>query len=131
MIWGQSFWGYWWTWSPRLTFTLVLLVLYLGYLVMRALINQEPKRSVASAVYGLLAFLDVPLLYMSARLLPDVHPTSIPLNGPMKFTLLVCLLPTGLLLLWLILRPWRIETGRRTRESAARPGFQSGGPRMA
>lgn len=131
MIWGQSFWGYWWTWSPRLTFTLVMLVLYLGYLIMRALIKQEPKRSVASAVYGLIAFLDVPLLYMSARLLPDVHPTSIPLNVPMKITLLICLLPTGLLLLWLILRPWRGESVRRNRGAIAKHGFHSEGPKVA
>lgn len=106
MIWGQVVWGYWWTWSPRLTFTLLMFVVYVGYLALRSMVRDRERREVAAAVYGLIAFLDVPLLYLSARLLPDIHPTSIPLTDPMRITLAVCMTPFAMALLWLIASPW-------------------------
>ncbi len=131
MIWGHSFWGYWWTWSPRLTFTLVLFALYLGYLIVRRSIRSTARRRVAAAAYGLIAFLDVPLLYLSARLLPDVHPTSVPLTDPMRTTLAFCFVPAALLLFGAFARPWfRAHT-----ETHSRPGIgihpDAGGPRVA
>jgi heme exporter protein C len=87
MIWGRSAWGQWWTWSPRLTFSLVLWLLYVVYLTIRMSIESPQRRAVISAVYAILAFLDVPLVYLSVRLMPDIHPTSISLAAPMKLTL--------------------------------------------
>jgi heme exporter protein C len=87
MIWGRSAWGQWWTWSPRLTFSLVLWLLYVVYLTIRMSIESPQRRAVVSAVYAILAFLDVPLVYLSVRLMPDIHPTSITLAAPMKLTL--------------------------------------------
>ncbi len=88
MIWGKSAWGQWWTWSPRLTFSLVLWVLYVVYLLIRPAIKSSTRRATISAVYGLAAFLDVPLVYVSVELLPDIHPASIELTAPMRLTLL-------------------------------------------
>jgi len=89
MIWGKKAWGEWWTWSPRLTFSLVLWALYAGFLGLRPLVPSH-RRAQVSSVYGIIAFLDVPLVYMSTKLLPDVHPASIPMDAPMKRTLLLC-----------------------------------------
>jgi heme exporter protein C len=89
MVWGKEAWGEWWTWSPRLTFSLILWILYAGFLILRALVPAD-RRAHISSVYGIIAFLDVPLVYLSARLLPDVHPASIPLDPSMKRTLLLC-----------------------------------------
>jgi len=89
MIWGKSAWGQWWTWSPRLTFSLVLWLLYVVYLTIRMSIESPQRRAVISAVYAILAFLDVPLVYLSVRLMPDIHPTSITLAPPMKVTLIL------------------------------------------
>ena len=89
MIWGKSAWGQWWTWSPRLTFSLVLWLLYVVYLTVRMSIESPQRRAVVSAVYAILAFLDVPLVYLSVRLMPDIHPTSITLAPEMKVTLVL------------------------------------------
>lgn len=87
MVWGKSYWGVWWTWSPKLTFTLVLCVLYGVWLLLHGVISPFPRRAMVCAVYGAVAFLDVPLVYLSVRLLPDVHPTSLPLTAEMRVTL--------------------------------------------
>lgn len=86
-IWGKSYWGSWWTWSPRLTFTLILCALYTGLFMMRWWLRPRSKQATVSSVCGAVAFLDTPLLYLSVRLLPDVHPTSIPLTTEMQLTL--------------------------------------------
>lgn len=88
VVWGKSYWGFWWTWSPRLTFTLILCAVYAGMLAMRRLVRPWPRRAAATAVYGIVAFVDVPLVYLSVRLMPDVHPSSIPMTAEMKQTLI-------------------------------------------
>ena len=93
MIWGKSAWGQWWTWSPRLTFSLVLWLLYIVYLMIRASVESPHRRALVAAVYGMIAFLDVPLVYLSVRLMPDIHPVSVELAPAMKLTLLVWFVP--------------------------------------
>jgi heme exporter protein C len=102
MIWGRAAWGQWWTWSPRLTFSLILWLLYAVYLMVRSSIESRERRAVVGAVYGLTAFLDVPLVWISARLLPDIHPASVQLAGPMKLTLLAWFVPVTLVAVGLI-----------------------------
>jgi heme exporter protein C len=97
MIWGHSAWGQWWTWSPRLTFSLVLWFLYVVYIMIRASIESPQRRALICAVYGTIAFLDVPLVWLSVRLIPDIHPTSITLAWPMKVTLMVWFVPVILI----------------------------------
>lgn len=74
--WAKVAWGVWWTWSPRLSFSLILWLLYAVYLVLRFRIRSPQRRAIVTAIYGIVAFLDVPLLYLSLKLLPDVHPTD-------------------------------------------------------
>lgn len=89
MIWARVAWGEWWTWSPRLTFSLILWLLYVAYMVVRPSIDAPSKRAVVSAVYATLAFLDVPLVYLSVKVLPDIHPAGMQLEPAMRQTLLV------------------------------------------
>lgn len=89
MIWARSAWGQWWTWSPRLTFSLVLWLLYTAYLLIRPRIESPQRRAVVCAIYGIVAFMDVPLVYLSVKLLPDIHPASVELEPRMRDTLLV------------------------------------------
>jgi len=96
MIWGKSAWGQWWTWSPRLTFSLVLWLLYVVYLMIRASIESGNRRGTVAAVYGIIAFLDVPLVFLSVRLMPDMHPNAITLEPSMKLTLAICAVPVVL-----------------------------------
>lgn len=118
MIWARSAWGLWWTWSPRLTFSLVLWLLYIVYLMIRMSIESSQRRAIVCAVYGIIAFLDVPLVYLSVKLMPDVHPESITLAWPMKLTLVVWFVPVILLTAGLIVaKTW---LNARERESATR-----------
>jgi heme exporter protein C len=113
MIWGRSAWGQWWTWSPRLTFVLVLWLLYVVYLTIRISVDSASRRAVISAVYGILAFLDVPLVYLSVKLMPDIHPSSITLDPAMKLTLAVWFVPIVLLSAGLIAAKFRLNVLQR------------------
>lgn len=109
MIWGHSAWGVWWTWSPRLTFSLVLWLLYVAYLVIRPSIESRQRRALVSAVYAVVAFLDVPLVYLSVKLMPDIHPSSISLAPQMKITLLLCFVPVTMLSAGLIVSRFMMQ----------------------
>jgi len=102
MAWGRMSWGRWWTWSPRLTFSLALFFLYVVYLLIRSSTEGRERRAVISAVYAVIAFLDVPLVWLSARLMPDIHPGSIELAPAMKLTLAAWFVPVTLLAAGLI-----------------------------
>ena len=118
MIWGKSAWGQWWTWSPRLTFSLVLWLLYVVYLMIRASFESAQRRAIIGAVYGIIAFLDVPLVYLSVRLMPDIHPASIELAPPMKLTLFAWFVPVLLMTAGLIAARFRLDQA----EAAKGPG---------
>jgi heme exporter protein C len=122
MIWGHSAWGHWWTWSPRLTFSLVLWLLYVVYLMVRMSIESGHRRAVVGAVYGIIAFLDVPLVWLSTRLMVDIHPTSIVLAPAMKVTLGLCFVPVVLLAAGLL--GWRFERIRTARAAKATPSLE-------
>ncbi len=113
MIWGRSAWGQWWTWSPRLTFSLVLWLLYVVYLMIRMSVESGQRRAVIGAVYAVIAFLDVPLVYLSVRLMPDIHPTSIALATPMKLTLAAWFVPVVMLSAGLIVTRYRLNRRQR------------------
>jgi heme exporter protein C len=129
MIWARSAWGVWWTWSPRLTFSLVLFLLYVVYLMVRMSIESSQRRAVVAAVYAIIAFLDVPLVYLSARLMPDVHPASIELAPAMKLTLLVWFAPVLMLTGGLIAA--KTSLNRREREARSRAVETSAFPVVA
>jgi heme exporter protein C len=76
-IWAKPVWGIWWTWDARLTTTFVLWLLYVGYLLLRSLVDDPTRRAVVSAVFGVFAFLDVPLVYFSIRIWRTQHPQPV------------------------------------------------------
>jgi heme exporter protein C len=114
MIWARSAWGHWWTWSPRLTFSLILWLLYVAYLILRPSIESPERRALVCAVYGAVAFLDVPLVYLSVKLLPDIHPASVALSAPMQQTLLFSFVPVTMVcggLIWARFRSAERQAG--------------------
>jgi heme exporter protein C len=121
MIWGHAAWGHWWTWSPRLTFSLVLWLLYVVYLMVRSSVESSQRRAIISAVYGVIAFLDVPLVYLSVRMMPDIHPRDIALAPEMKLTLALCFLPVLMLAGGLVVRGFRRNQALRAQRE--RRGF--------
>jgi heme exporter protein C len=80
-IWAHPVWGVWWTWDARLTTTFLLWLLYIAYLLLRGLIDDPQRRALLSAVFGIFAFLDVPLVYFSNRLWRTTHPQPVILGG--------------------------------------------------
>lgn len=72
-IWGKPVWGTWWTWDARLTTTLILWFIYVGYLVVRAW-APGGRGARAAAVIGIVGALDIPLIHWSAILLRTLHP---------------------------------------------------------
>jgi heme exporter protein C len=79
MIWGKSTWGVWWTWDARLTSTAVLFFIFVGYLVLRAFVEDPDRRAQWSAAVGLIGALNVPIVYMSVRWWRTLHqPQSSP-----------------------------------------------------
>jgi heme exporter protein C len=102
MIWGKHAWGQWWTWSPRLTFSLVLWLLYVVYLMIRPSIESPQRRALVCAVYGIIAFVDVPLVYLSVRLMPDIHPTSVELAPAMRWTVAAWFVPVTMMAIGLV-----------------------------
>jgi heme exporter protein C len=116
MIWGRSAWGVWWTWSPRLTFSLMLWLLYVVYLLVRSSIESPQRRAVVGAVYGITAFLDVPLVWLSARLIPEIHPPAIGLEPAMKLTLAAWFVPVTLIVAGLIATRFALNRRARAEE---------------
>jgi len=72
-IWGRPTWGVWWTWDPRLTSTLVLLLIFIGYLSLRSFVDEPDRRARWSAAVGILGALNVPVVYMSVRWWRTLH----------------------------------------------------------
>src|SRR5437773_3759911 len=115
-LWGKPAWGIWWTWDPRLTTTFVLWLLYLAYLLLRSMVEQTEKRARISAVFGIFAFLDVPLVYVSNRFGRTQHPAPVFFGGPnagvdptMGKVLLLCLAAVVGVMTVLLLDHYRLE----------------------
>ncbi len=72
-LWGKPTWGTWWVWDARLTSELILLFLYIGYLSLRASIEDERRADRASAVLALVGVVNVPIIYFSVRWWNTLH----------------------------------------------------------
>jgi heme exporter protein C len=79
-IWGKPVWGTWWTWDPRLTLTLLLFLIFVGYLALRAALSDQSERARFSAVVGIMGLLLVPFVHLSVYLFRTMHPTPIVLK---------------------------------------------------
>jgi heme exporter protein C len=76
-IWAKPIWGTWWTWDPRLTLTLLLFFIFLGYLALRSALNDRSERARFSAVIGIMGLLLVPFIHISVYLFRTMHPMPI------------------------------------------------------
>ena len=98
-IFSNKAWGTYWEWSePRMTSTLILFLTYVGYLVLRSSIGDLGKRREVSAVYAIMAFVTVPMSYVSVKMFRSLHPLP-ELSPEMKYMLLVSFFTNLLLFL--------------------------------
>jgi len=110
-IWAKPIWGVWWTWDSRLTTTLLLWLMYGGYLMLRAAAEETPNSARMAAVLGIIAALDVPVVVVSVRLWRTIHPAVLltrqgghGLEDPrMVATLLVAMAAFSALFAWLLM----------------------------
>jgi heme exporter protein C len=117
MLWGRPIWNAWWSWDARLTTTLILWFIYLGYFMLRAYAGDPERGARYGAVLGIIGAVDVPLIHFSVTWWRTLHPEPVVLNtgGPnlpdsMLYTLLVCFVGFTLLFAYLMIQKYRIET---------------------
>jgi len=81
-IWARPVWGVWWTWDARLTSTLVLWFIYVGYMMLRAYTGEEQRGARFAAVFAIVGFVDVPIVYLANRLWRTLHPQPVIFGSP-------------------------------------------------
>jgi heme exporter protein C len=125
MLWAKPIWGTFWTWDARLTSTLVLWIIYAGYLLVRRL--AEPGRQAArlAAVVGIFGFIDVPIVHFSVTWWRTQHPGPIIVNDALPAQMLAtflftmaCTLVLAAVMVWI---RYRIETFMDERLHVAEP----------
>jgi len=116
-IWAKPAWGTWWSWDPRLTTTLILWFVYVAYLMLRNFTGEDEKGARFAAVFAIIGFIDVPIVYFSIRWWRTIHPSPVirkgGLESHMLFTLLFSLGVFMLLLAYLLLARLRLERTRQ------------------
>lgn len=89
MVWTRAAWGVWWSWEPRLTTYLILLVFIAGYFLLRSSVEDEGRRARFSAVFGIIAFINVPISFFATSLIPrPVHPPLLIFKGDLPTSFL-------------------------------------------
>jgi len=118
-IWAKPIWGTYWTWDMRLTLTLFLWFIYVGYLVLRGAIDDHSMRARYSAVLGILGALLIPFIHLSVYLFRTMHPKPIvikpsapSLPPEMLTTLLISFVAFMLFYLALVRQRYRLANER-------------------
>ncbi|MBI2080362.1 MAG: cytochrome c biogenesis protein CcsA [candidate division NC10 bacterium] len=121
-IWGKPTWGAWWTWDARITTTAILLLIYLGYLMLRAAVEDQTRGARYAAVVGILGFLDIPIIHKSVEWWRTLHQPSSLARGAIDPVLLfpLWLNITAFALLYAFLLAQRMELGRLEAELTRR-----------
>jgi heme exporter protein C len=116
VLWGRPAWGIWWTWDARLTTTFILWLLYISYLLLRGLVEDPQRRASLSAIFGIFAFLDMPLVYASNRLWRTQHPAPVIMGGPdsgldamMGKVLIICIVSVLAMTVLVLVDRYRLE----------------------
>lgn len=123
MVWGQAVWGTPWDWQdPRLMSTAVMFFVYLGYIALRNAVDDPVVKARRSAILGVIAFVQVPLVYFSVNLFRTLHQTQSlrPDGSAMPDEMLVAMLINVLAftVLYVALMAARLDLAR-TEEAAA------------
>src|SRR5437867_3182714 len=115
-LWARPVWGVWWTREARLTSTLVLWLLYAGYLILRQSTENPEQGARFCAVIAIVGALDVPIIYYSVEWWRGLHPKVLKVSGgqglepAMERALALC--SATFILLFFLLLLLRIRVGR-------------------
>ena len=111
-IWGKPVWGVWWTWDPKLTTTLVLWFIYVGYLMARAYGPAGTQGRRFAAVIALIGAVDAPIIYMATNWWRTAHPeNNVPggLDGRILLTLLVSVAAFTVMYVYLLMERYSLR----------------------
>ncbi len=72
-LWGKPTWGTWWVWDARMTSTLILLFLYIGFISLQSAIDEPRRADRAGAVLALVGVVNVPIIYFSVQWWNTLH----------------------------------------------------------
>jgi heme exporter protein C len=116
-IWANAVWGVYWNWDPRETTTLVLWLAYIGYFLLRMSVENPERQAIVSAAFNILAFMTVPLSYLSFILWPSLHPRlgsegGIGLTSSMMQALQLNILSGIILYTWIIRKSYETRLKR-------------------
>ena len=122
-IWGRPTWGTYWVWDARLTTTLLLFLIFMGYFLLRMSVNDRDKEARLASVLGIIGCLDIPIIHKSVEWWRTLHqPTTLfkvesgkasPSISPELFTPLIASTILMLLFyLYLVLLRYQTETRR-------------------
>ena len=75
-IWGRTTWGTYWVWDARLTTTLLLFLIFMGYFLLRMSVNDRDKEARLASVLGIIGFLDIPIIHKSVEWWRTLHQPS-------------------------------------------------------
>ncbi len=114
-LWGKVTWGVFWRWEPRLTTSAVLLLMYIGYLAVRAIPADTRTRATRSAVIGLVAVVNIPIvhkavdwwrgLHQGRTVLATIDPE---MGGSQLFAMYVSLATGVAVMAWLLIHRFRV-----------------------
>jgi heme exporter protein C len=124
-IWANSTWGVYWNWDPRETTTLIAWLAYIGYFLLRMSVENPERRASTSAAYNVLAFLTVPLSYLSFILWPSLHPRlssegGLGLSGRMVEALILNIIGGLLLYFWILWKTFGLRMKKDSYEGILR-----------
>jgi len=130
-LWARPIWGTWWSWDARLTTTLLLWFIYVGYLMLRASVEDEEKAARYAAVIGIVGAVDIPIIHQSVVWWRSLHPESVVLasGGPampasMLSALVISLVAFTVLYVVLVLLRTRLELARADLRSLRRRALE-------
>lgn len=110
-IFAKPTWNTWWTWDPRLTASLVMLLTFIGVLLLRSAVREPGKRATWTGVATIIAYLNIPITYMSVRWWSSMHQqqsTPKTVDPDMTMVMRMCAWAFLMIAIWFMARRWRI-----------------------
>src|SRR5574338_1693902 len=131
-LWARPIWGTWWQWDARLTLTLFLFFLFVGYLSLRAAVPDPGERARYSAVVAILGFLLVPFVHLSVYLFRTIHPMPVVLKpsapslpDSMLRTLLIAIVVDTIIYIGFAMTRYGLALAERAREGQQGEGYHA------